>query len=711
MNDNLPDQNSNILQQVGSEDIELQDGFLGELDNFGSFSALEAFKILLEAYRKTGDPKYVNPVDYFKSKYEYYPEDPVSLERWLEDPYYFGHVGSSMFPKVKEDFYNIMARNPRPMKVILKGSIGWGKTFLTCVIMARIIYELGCLRSPQQYYGLSQTSTITFMNMSLTSLHAKKVMYTELKEMIDASQWFRARFRRKKNLVNMLYWPKKLIAFLPGNSSELEPMGQNLFGGVIEEANFFPVVKASSRIKNTLEREWNQAKHLHDTIWRRMKSRYQRKGRVPGMLILNSSANYPDDFLERLSGEADADTLVIEHSEWETKPPTRYSGKKFFVFVGDAYHAPAVIQSEAQKQEFENTGLVYEVPIEHYRDFQTDIVGAIRDILGKHARPSNRFFQDVAKINSMINENIPVPFAERYREGTPYEELFEALKYSKFFNPIMNMTGKKVLKLHPDAPRYCHVDLGISGDSTGICVLHVGSVEEVRRQLDTGDTVKEIVPIFYVDLIMEILPPKESQIQIDDIRTLIIDLNQKVGFKFRRITFDSWQSISTIQLLQRRFGEDVVGVLATKKRIGGEWWSLRETLYSGRLFCYEYPPLLRQLMLMEYDTATGIIDHPVGGHDDVAISLASAIYSAMTEFDISIADKPQKGIVEVSQSEEEKLYKETVNWLTSDGKTEKRKGKPDEFDESYWDIDHLSLGETEEQLKKIFESDGEEGGV
>jgi len=44
-------------------------------------------------------------------------------------------------------------------------------------------------------------------------------------------------------------------------------------------------------------------------------------------------------------------------------------------------------------------------------------------------------------------------------------------------------------------------------------------------------------------------------------------------------------------------------------------------------------------------------------------------------------------------------------------RTEKRKGKPDEFDESYWDIDHLSLGETEEQLKKIFESDGEEGGV
>jgi len=698
--------NDNVSEQT-LVNLESDDDVLGEIDSFGNFTAAEAFKILLETYRKTGDPKYLNPVDYFKSKYEYYPEDPVSLERWIEDPFYFGHVGISMFPKVKEDFYNIMSRNPRPMRVILKGSIGWGKTFLTCVIMARILYELGCLRSPQQYYGLSSTSTITFMNMSLTSLHAKKVMYTDLKEMIDSSQWFRARFRRKKNLVNMLYWPKKLVAFLPGNSSELEPMGQNLFGGVIEEANFFPVVKASSRIKNTLEREWNQAKHLHDTIWRRMKSRYQRKGRVPGMLILNSSANYPDDFLERMAGEADADTLVIEHSEWETKPPSRYSGKTFFVFVGDAYRPPAVIQTEEQKKELDNTGLVYEVPIEHYKEFQNDIVGAIRDILGKHARPSNRFFQDVAKVYAMVDETIPVPFAERYREGTPYEELFTALKYSKFFNPIANMNGRKILKMHPDAPRYCHVDLGVSGDSTGICVLHVGRVEEVRRKLETGDTVKEIVPIFYVDLIMEILPPQGSQIQIDDIRTLIIDLNQRVGFKFRKITFDSWQSISTIQLLQRRFGEEVVGVLTTPKRIGAEWWSLRETLYGGRLFCYEYPPLLRQLILMEHDLTTGIIDHPVGGHDDVAISLASAVFSAMKEFDISIADQPQKGIIETSQTAEEKLYKETLKWLTSDknDKVKEEEEKEDEFDESYWDLDKASPSEASEELKRIFESD------
>jgi hypothetical protein len=44
-----------------------------------SIPEAEIFKLMLDAYQKTKNPKYVNPLEYFQAKYENYPQDPVAL--------------------------------------------------------------------------------------------------------------------------------------------------------------------------------------------------------------------------------------------------------------------------------------------------------------------------------------------------------------------------------------------------------------------------------------------------------------------------------------------------------------------------------------------------------------------------------------------------------------------------------------------------------
>jgi hypothetical protein len=668
------------------------------------------FKSLLEAYQKTGDKKYLDPNVYFKEKYEFFPHDPVSCEKWLYDDEYFGHVGKAMWPVVKEEFFRIMESNPRPGRLILKGSIGWGKTWLSSVIMARIMYELCCLRSPQLYYGLSPTSMIAFMNLSVSGGHAYRVMFVELLNMIDSSPWFVRYMPRKRPGSAAIYFLKKLISFVPGSSSELAALGQNLFGGVIEEANFFPVVTGSKRLRFSLETEYDLAKRLHDSMWRRIESRYQRRGRIPGMLILNSSANYPGDFLDRMAGHLDKYTMCIDHSEWETQPQSRYSGKKFFVFVGNKYTLPKILKTEDELELYRQKGDVIAVPEEYADDFVRDLAGSLRDIGGMTVRSTNKFILETSRIYSMFDEtraglHIPIPFAERYYDGMPAEDFPDNVAVDKFLNPVSHIRKTREALVHPKAMRFVHVDLATSKDSAGIAIGHVGRLDEVKRRREGSmglEQVKEVVPVIYVDLAIRIRPSFGHEVQIDSIRDLLHTLNQEVGFRFAKITFDNFQSFSTIQLLTGRFGEDVVGILPSpsKKPDAPHWWSLRDAINEGRVFCYEYAPLRDEILGLEHNPVTKVIDHPVDGSHDVAEAVAGMIFNVMQNYEVGLAGEMSPGISSRPESLEGRLERESREWLMDDKKKPAKKKDEPTFNEDEWDIEKLRDSDFARQLER-----------
>jgi hypothetical protein len=617
-------------------------------------------KLLMEATVKTGNKKYRDPTLYFKEKYEFYPPSP---ERWLLDDYYFGHVGKAMFDPVKEDFLSIMTANPRPLRVGLMGSIGWGKTFLSCACIAFLVTELACLRNPQSHYGLSPGTHISLMNLAVSATHAKRVFFAALRDMIDLSPFFKEQFKRRIDITSFLYWPQRLLSIVPGSSSELAPLGENLFGGVIEEANFFQVSTTSKKISNPAEREWDQAKKLHDSIWRRMKSRYQRSGRCPGMLILNSSAKYPDDFMDKVEKENDPATMIVKHAEWETKPTHRYSGRRFFVFVGDQSHAPKVLKDE-QVEEYRRVGAVVSVPEEYRTDFDRNLEGAVRDIVGKNVRSIQRFLSDDEKLRVMIDESIPIPFPEEFAEGLTTDDIHRAIIPQIF--SYTDRHGTIVPRLHPGKPRFAHVDLGVSGDACGLAVVHIGDEVEGNRRVDGQDSIQVVVeslPVIYVDLLLRILPGVRGEVDIATVRQIFYDLRDKCGVHFNKITYDQFQSKESLQTLQRVFSENIVGYQSVD-RTPDAYLVLKECIGENRIKCYGYLPLFRELRTLFQDPKTGKVDHPPNSSKDVADGLAGATFNAIQELERSFTDVPQRGIIESPTDMNKILAQRTRAWLT-----------------------------------------------
>lgn len=610
-----------------------------------------------------------------------YERPVVDVTEWIHSDEHMGRTGRRTFEVVKDEFFRIMSQEKRPMQLILKGAIGWGKTFLSALIMGRIIYELSCLRSPQTHYGLAYDSNIVLMNLSITKTHASRVLYSTLREMLDSSPYFQEVFPRYSGLNSQLVWPQKHLSFVPGSSSELSPLGENLLGGVIEEANFFPIVIGSRRIQNPDEKEFDAAKHLRDALWRRMKSRYQVYGRVPGMLILNSGAKYPDDYLERLARESDPEeTLVIEHSMWDTKPKALYSGEKMYVFIGDSQILPKIVEKEGELEEYRARGEVIDVPVEYRSDFEKDILGSIRDIAGKNIRAIDRFISDDVRIDYMfeLGKDLPKPYHNRFDHGVFCNELDTAIHPINLLRMEERFLGKEklaedrtpVLQLHPDAPRFIHIDLSSTGAATGFCIGHVGEIKEIERRIEQEggivEVLQEVVPVIYVDVLLRILPPEGGEIEFEAIRDLIHRFHHEAGMRYSKITFDQYQSKHSQQLLRKKFGEDVVKPLSVD-RTNDAYLALKETIYEKRLHCPFSPPLSVELSQLQISPRTGKVDHIVHGSKDCADALAGMVFNAVNDFDKGLIDEVQFGDFEDTElTEEEQMAKRMTAWLLGD---------------------------------------------
>lgn len=93
----------------------------------------------------------------------------------------------------------------------------------------------------------------------------------------------------------------------------------------------------------------------------------------------------------------------------------------------------------------------------------------------------------------------------------------------------------------PDIEYFVHIDLATTHDSTGICMGHVN-----------GSFIKDgkYYPKIFIDLIY-VMDPKNygGEIMIHNVRQFITELRDVRGFKITDVSFDTWQSKDSQQLL------------------------------------------------------------------------------------------------------------------------------------------------------------------
>ena len=539
-----------------------------------------------EAWARSQDPVEVERVLWWMENGDHYHSRPVSIDEFVESPHYMDCPEGSAdayFPAVREAAREVTSG--RFVEAVCTGSTGASKTHLAILVTCYCLYVLLCLRRPHAHYGLSSTSDIVVVVQSLDKDLAM-VPYRTLRATVDAAPVFRrAGFRYDRDLKSEMRFMNRVVVS-PMTGQMTATLGQNVIGGILDEVGSMAVVHRSLRTRD--RGVFDQAYALYQAINRRRKNRFMRKGRVPGMLCLVGSKQYPDDFLHRKLAEArqDPSIYVYDKRTWDVQP-WKYTDARFKVFAGDATRRPRILK-EGEELPEEDASLVVEVPEEHRSDFEQDMAGALRDVAGYSTETTSPFMADRTAVGACFGKS---------RSVLTLPEFDLRATRPKALRDLWAGTEKH--------PRAAHLDMALSGDSVGGAVAHVPGFRAMKR----AGGIVELLPVIRVDALWAVHPPKGGEVDLESCRGVVVNLRRH-GLPVKWVTTDGWDAANTLQVMASR--GFLCGLESPDKKPQHAYTVLKRALYDGRVEAPQHDLCLSELVGLERDPETGKIDHRPG---------------------------------------------------------------------------------------------------
>lgn len=576
-----------------------------------------------------------------------YVRKPVDVKTFLTDPYFLGETGSSLWPMLKDDMVELFEGDYH--EAVLGGSIGWGKSFFATIAMAYVVYQISCLRNPQKAYGIDAGSHIYVAMLSVTEKVARRVAVNELIGKIEHSRYFKEHFPADAAPSQLeIKFPNQLQV-VAGSTGSSAIIGLNVFAGFIDETSFMGDTKGLDRLGKFIATDTGEK--IYQSIIRRMKSRFQRAGRLPGVLLVVSSKERPNAFIEKRVREARAQNdihfFVREYATWDVKPAEFFERETFKVVAGnDRVQSRILGDDPSEALRYLDMGLqVVDVPMDYRKDFERDLEGALRDIAGVATEAVAPYIQRTEKIFEAEDPKLAVgPCSE---DGVPTEEWVPTQPLYINWNAIATQHERRLQgtafvevvwrpRRHPEAIRYVHIDASLTGDATGLTIGHIAKWTEVVRRDPMGEEYTELAPVIETDLILRIVPPPGDEITLSDVRAVVYQFIEH-GFAVGYASMDQYQSADSLQQFKRRGIEaEVISVDRTTEAYD----TLKSALYEGRVKTQKHTYLgieLRNLQRVPTPGGKVKIDHqktmtgPTGGtvrgSKDVADALAGMVFS------------------------------------------------------------------------------------
>lgn len=545
---------------------------------------------------------------------KHYRIHPVDPETFLFDDNYAGRYGKGLYKKWVEDLIYVLDPKNGVSEWILTGAIGLGKSTVAALALTYKLYRLACLVNPSHFFNLMADSGIVFGVYSLFKYKSQDDNYKLLKTMVDGIPFFRKHYPRPKHqrpsASDNLEFPNR-VSVIAG-STELHAIGLNLLCLLMDEVNFMKEVDkaggASTRTQ-ALNEKLSQAQELYNASKTRLDSRFQYEGFTPGLMILISSRNAESSWLERHMNQVanDPTVHVSDYPLWEVKKDVMgYSGKRFFVEVGDFLHPSRIIEKLSDARPDAH---VVKPPVEHKVSFERDIEGALRDIAGVANVSVSPLIRDRESLKATITPKLFHPFKSQqfpisHLDDVPISDYHQRNKVIKivrsFPKPLLN----------PANPRFIHVDLSETGDATGISMGHISKMEGTD-------------PHITMDFMLRLLAPDEGEIDFSKIVDFVLYLHHKCGYPIKRVSFDRFQSTHARQILTKMGFE---APHFSVDRNDEAYIVTRSTIYEGRLMVYDYIPFFEELAKLIHYVVEKKVDHPDGGSKDVSDSVAGVVF-------------------------------------------------------------------------------------
>jgi hypothetical protein len=566
-----------------------------------------------------------------------FSEEPVSLTIFVQDRHYLGnpplsdvqydavrHIERIYYPET----YPLLAREfeagkhrdafhvgpatswreeaywSQPLRMINFATLQWGKgsgkDHICRVASMRIAYLLMCLACPQDYYRMPEQDTIHLLNVASSSAQAQQAFFMPITRAVRRG-WFAQRCEPKQNVISF----ERNIEAISGHSDAETQEGLNLMLGIADEIDAFKSKKEMATRRGANVREPTKSA---EGILNMMRT--SGATRFPEVFknVRISYPRYLGSTIQQLTADARRDNadhgIDSRHyvsgpkATWEVNP--RVTREAFVV------------------------------------DYREDAALARGKYECKPTRASNPYFRNHVAVDASFLACRPLPVEVDYRLDTAAARpvWVPSYSFSDAFYPIRGA-------------RYAmHADMAVSGDRAGVAMAHVVRyAEHETLALDedgASHPIREIRPHIKVDFVISysadssVTPPRE--IQIRWARQLCFELVRR-GFPIGRFTFDSFQSLDSMQILEDALGIDCEKVSADTNE--DPYRTLRDLMYEGRITIPraagdaeddEHPPpsfLLREELLSLTRLPNGRIDHPSDGSKDEADALACAALGAV----------------------------------------------------------------------------------
>ena len=469
-------------------------------------------------------------------------------------------------------------------------------TAIGAVVLARMIYEISCLRNPQRFFGVGSGHRIIIGLFNVLKYKAQETAWDYLKSMIEAGPYWSEVFKRDPKKPAQLDFPEKRVTAITG-ASALHALGSNLFAVLIDEGNFYAPGEETSPDKS---QALGRAFELHKAIQRRQRSRFMVGGKLPGVSVLASSKASKEDYVEEYRADHvdDPTVYVTDVPLWVAKGRNRFSKATFPVMVGNARISSRIIDDEERAAMPPEVDVV-DVPEDFREDFETDPENALRDVAGVATYGIHLLLPVREKIDACATVKT-YPIVRPVLEiGTEEEdEIIGYVDLETMFNVV---GGHYQLRDYPTASRYIHVDLAARRDRAGFAMGCVSGMNWRTSRTAAGIETRSPAPMVYIDFALAITAPAGQEIDFDAILQFIFALRD-FGVPLRGVTYDSWQSIHSIQALRK--AKVRVETLSVD-RDDVPYLLVRGLINEERLAYYPHPVLMQELR--------GLLRFPVKG--------------------------------------------------------------------------------------------------
>lgn len=443
-------------------------------------------------------------------------------------------------------------------------SKGSGKNTITQIAFLYIIYQLLCMRSPQEYYGKPLDDNIDIVNMATNARQAVNGFFNKTKAMVKSCQWFNGKWQERTNDLRF----DKFVTLHSLHSRPESAEALNIIACCLDEIDS-PDIDGEEMFN-----------YLSGTVT----SRYPILGKVACLSFARSS----DGFIMTRYDDCVAEKIVHQFSHTYKLKPELPDGMEENEFTINW------TEDEVLSYKYDNV-LALKFPaykvnptmsLENYKMscYQNLDDAMMRFFAVAPNAENDAFFKNHPKLEAAFSNH------NGWNQKT--EEFEISNEYSKEY--------------------YIHVDLAKKIDRAAIAMGHV----ERYVQIDLGAEQLSPSPVVQIDLLRYWAPTQTQEVDFAEVRDFIIELNKR--FNVRKVTFDQWGAHQMVEHLI------AAGVNAEKFSLSvPEYNELRLTIGEQRIEGPEDAELLTEMKNLVVNKV-GKIDHKPGYHNDLTEAVCGA---------------------------------------------------------------------------------------